>query len=265
MSHRTTCDQVNLVPGTLFGSPLYGVRNGRLLDVFEHHSDRSLNPSPPSGRGYGRRRRFAKEELVVRRMSRYADCPALRRTEAQPDRDRRERWNLGGFSARAVDFVAKPVDRQRGTRTGGRARVHIDARMACGHFSGQSQMRVIIAEDDRVTSHLLCALLRKHGYTPEQALDVPAFVAACEREPGPSAIILDMHMPGGSGTDTLRWLKVHASLGSVPVIVMSGSHSADDDRMARELGAIAFLDKPIQLGLMLEVLQQACAPSDRPS
>ena len=126
-------------------------------------------------------------------------------------------------------------------------------------------MRVIVAEDDRVTSHLVCALLRKHGYTPEQALDLPALVAACEREPTPSAILLDMHMPGGSGTDTLRWLKGHTSLGSVPVIVMSGSHSADDDRTAKELGAIAFLDKPIQLGLVLEALEHACAPRDRPS
>jgi CheY-like chemotaxis protein len=109
------------------------------------------------------------------------------------------------------------------------------------------QRRVVVAEDDRLTSHLVCAILRKSGYLPDAAFDVPLTLAAAARVPLPVVILLDMHMPGGTGMEVLRTLKApDAATALVPVIVMSGS-SAEEiavDELMR-LGAVGFLGKPI--------------------
>lgn len=120
--------------------------------------------------------------------------------------------------------------------------------------------RIIVADDDRVTSHLLCTILRKDGYAPEPALDVGALFAACDREPRPLAILLDMNMPGGSGPDSIRRLKASPHLSSVPVIVVSGLIAHEDHFEVMRLGASAFIEKPIDPQHVLETLARAIAP-----
>ena len=117
--------------------------------------------------------------------------------------------------------------------------------------------RVIVADDDRVTSHLLCAILRKSGYAPEPALDVPALFAACARTPVPGAILLDLNMPGGSGADSIRYIKRTPPLAAVPLIIISGSDVEADHVEAMELGAVAFLNKPIDPAVLLATLTRA--------
>lgn len=114
--------------------------------------------------------------------------------------------------------------------------------------------RIIVAEDDRMTSHLLCAVLRRQGLEPDPVYDVSALFEACDRQPVPVAILLDMHMPGGSGLDSLRRLKEHPTTGSRPVIVVSGSHSPEEVAEARQLGAAQFIAKPVDPGVLIEAL-----------
>lgn len=114
--------------------------------------------------------------------------------------------------------------------------------------------RVIVADDDRVTSHLLCAILRRTGYTPEPVLDVASLVAACARRPVPQAILLDLNMPGGTGADSIRHIKATPALAGVPLVIVSGSDDASDRDQAMLLGAIAFLDKPLDPARLLDIL-----------
>jgi DNA-binding response OmpR family regulator len=123
-------------------------------------------------------------------------------------------------------------------------------------------IRVIVADDDVVTSHLVCAILRKNGYTPEPAADVAALFAACARPPIPHAILLDLSMPGGSGADSVRHIKGTEALAGVPLIVVSGS-DADADRVeVLRLGAVEFLRKPIDPERLLSALERAVNAGD---
>ena len=92
--------------------------------------------------------------------------------------------------------------------------------------------RIIVAEDDRMTSHLLCAVLRKGGYAAESALDVSSLFVLCEQLPVPDAVLLDLNMPGGTGTDSIRRLKRTRALAHVPVIIISGSSVPEDQTTA---------------------------------
>jgi len=62
----------------------------------------------------------------------------------------------------------------------------------------------------------------------------------------PDTILLDLHMPEMDGFETIRYLKHTPSTAFIPVIIITASDVASKDRIkALDLGADAFLQKPI--------------------
>jgi DNA-binding response OmpR family regulator len=60
-------------------------------------------------------------------------------------------------------------------------------------------------------------------------------------------VMLDVMMPGTSGTDVLRQMRDDDKLRDVPVIVMSAWQSPQDVASALEAGADRFLAKPFRI------------------
>lgn len=125
--------------------------------------------------------------------------------------------------------------------------------------------RIIVGEDDRMTSHLLCTVLRRAGYVVEAAADFPSTIALAERAPVPDAIFLDMHMPGSDGPASLVHFRDSATLHAVPVIAMSGSGDTDETRAhVQRHGARTFLLKPLDparvIALLASILDGTHAP-----
>lgn len=104
---------------------------------------------------------------------------------------------------------------------------------------------VLVAEDDRVLSHLVSSLLRGKGYKVLTAFDSIQAMMHAMRAPTVDAIVLDVNMPGGSGEDTLRKLKMSSRTAQVPVIILSGSIDAAGQERVRSLGADVVLSKPL--------------------
>ena len=67
---------------------------------------------------------------------------------------------------------------------------------------------VLVVDDDRVLSHLVASLLRGKGHKVLNAFDAVQGLMLAMRSPLPDAIVLDINMPGGSGEETLRKLKM---------------------------------------------------------
>jgi CheY-like chemotaxis protein len=63
--------------------------------------------------------------------------------------------------------------------------------------------------------------------------------------PLPSLILLDLKMPRATGLEVLKWIRKHPELGSLPVVILSGSELQDDIRQAYLGGADSYLVKPI--------------------
>jgi putative two-component system response regulator len=104
--------------------------------------------------------------------------------------------------------------------------------------------RVLIADNESANIELLKAFLgnavESLGVTDSKLIE-KAF-----KEYGPDLLLLDLHMPDPDGLEILRRLRsARASLGFVPVIVMT----ADETKVARNsaliLGANDFLTKPL--------------------
>ena len=77
------------------------------------------------------------------------------------------------------------------------------------------------------------------------------------RTPPVDAIVLDINMPGGSGEDTLKKLKMSTRTSDIPVIILSGSIDAKGQERVRLGGAAAVLSKPVVPEELLQALAAA--------
>ncbi len=121
-------------------------------------------------------------------------------------------------------------------------------------------MRILVADDDPVTSKLVCAMVRGMGHVPMPAFDaVQSFMLAL-RAPQPDAIILDLSMPGGTGMGVLDKLKSSTKTAEIPVVVLSGTTDPNARQAALVAGAVAFLAKPASAQQHREALDALAAP-----
>jgi DNA-binding response OmpR family regulator len=112
-------------------------------------------------------------------------------------------------------------------------------------------------DDDRVVSHLVATLLREKGYKVLTAFDAVQGLMQAKRQPSIDAIVLDVNMPGGSGEDTLKKIKMNSNTSNIPVIILSGSIDAEGQDRVRALGADAVLSKPLVPEELLTALTAA--------
>jgi CheY-like chemotaxis protein len=64
--------------------------------------------------------------------------------------------------------------------------------------------------------------------------------------PLPRLILLDINMPRKNGFDVLRWLKEDGTLAHIPAVMITSSKVRSDRDTACELGARAYLVKPVR-------------------
>jgi len=75
------------------------------------------------------------------------------------------------------------------------------------------------------------------------------------REERFDVVVIDVRMPGIGGIDVLR--TVNRRHPEVKVILMTGHGSAEDSEIGRRLGAIAYLQKPVDLEDLLTTIDRA--------
>jgi two-component system, chemotaxis family, response regulator Rcp1 len=83
-------------------------------------------------------------------------------------------------------------------------------------------------------------------------------MALLRREPGyaaaprPDLILLDLHLPGLSGSEVLDAVREDPELAAIPVVVVTASRS-DRERVLR-LGANAYITKPVDVRQLAQVV-----------
>jgi signal transduction histidine kinase/CheY-like chemotaxis protein len=116
---------------------------------------------------------------------------------------------------------------------------------------------VLVVEDDPASAELLERQLRRGGYEVAVAnRGADALELAATRRP--LAVTLDLMLPDLDGWDVLRSLKANVRTRDLPVIVVS---VLDDHRRAQALGAVDFLQKPIDAPLLLASLARFAPPA----
>ena len=99
---------------------------------------------------------------------------------------------------------------------------------------------VLIVEDEESLADPLAFLLRKEGFEATVVGDGPAALAEFDRA-GADIVLLDLMLPGMTGTDVCKQLRARSS---VPVIMVTARDSEIDKVVGLELGADDYVTKP---------------------
>jgi two-component system response regulator RegX3 len=100
--------------------------------------------------------------------------------------------------------------------------------------------RVLIVEDEESFADPLAFLLRKEGFTAAVASTGQQALEEFDRN-GADIVLLDLMLPGMSGTDVCRALRQRST---VPVIMVTARDSEIDKVVGLEIGADDYVTKP---------------------
>ncbi len=105
-------------------------------------------------------------------------------------------------------------------------------------------MKVLVAEDDRLTREGLVEILETEGYHVIAAVDGSDAIRRFQEE-RPDFVCLDIMMPGRSGYEACRAIRTVSA--DVPIIFISAKAEEFDRLVGFELGADDFIVKPFSL------------------
>lgn len=114
--------------------------------------------------------------------------------------------------------------------------------------------KVLLVDDEREFVKTLSErlILRDMGsavaYDGQSALEI---IAADD----PEVLVLDLKMPGIDGIEVLR--RVKKLRPGVEVIILTGHGTEEDRKICMELGAFAYLQKPVDIDLLIVKLREA--------
>jgi CheY-like chemotaxis protein len=122
--------------------------------------------------------------------------------------------------------------------------------------------KILLVDDEREFVHTLSERLKARDldaavvYDGEEAL---SFVESDE----PEVMVLDLKMPGIDGIEVLR--RVKRDHPHVEVIILTGHGSEKEQEQASELGAFAYLRKPVDIDQLTRTMKEAYRKIGRPN
>lgn len=119
-----------------------------------------------------------------------------------------------------------------------------------------ASLKILLIDDDKDDQFFFMEAIKETGkiYLCETADDAYKGLQSLEKGYKPDLIFLDLNMPQMNGFDLLEKLKQMEIYRNIPVAIFSTSNNPKDIRRAEELGAVAFLTKPNDLGTLSEKL-----------
>ena len=113
---------------------------------------------------------------------------------------------------------------------------------------------VAVVDDEESVLRALERLIRSAGFEVSAFSSAAGFLGSLQQR-APRCVVLDLHMPHGSGFAVQDALK-HSRV-DVPVVIMTGDDSAESRVRALDQGASAYLRKPVDDVVLLDAIQDA--------
>lgn len=114
--------------------------------------------------------------------------------------------------------------------------------------------KVLLVDDEREFVQTLSERLQMRDMGTAVVFDGHEALSALEDEE-PEVMVLDLKMPGIDGLEVLR--RVKAEHPNVEVIVLTGHGSEEAERACLEMGACAYLEKPVDMEVLTQTMKDA--------
>lgn len=119
---------------------------------------------------------------------------------------------------------------------------------------GEPPYRVLIVEDDRSQALFAQGVLRGAGMEAEVvplASDTMSMLARLQ----PDLVLMDLHMPGMSGTELTAQIRGNAAYAHIPVVFLTGDTDPESHLEVLDSGADDYLSKPVRPRHLIAAVQ----------
>jgi DNA-binding response OmpR family regulator len=118
--------------------------------------------------------------------------------------------------------------------------------------------KVLIVDDDRMVLRSTRLVLESEGF---RVVTVDRGEAAVEtaRIEQPDVMLLDVMMPEIDGWETLHRLRALPATRDIPVVIFTAREHVRGRRLARELGAVDYVQKPFDAAELASLLRTHAA------
>jgi CheY-like chemotaxis protein len=120
--------------------------------------------------------------------------------------------------------------------------------------------RILVVEDESEVMSVLSDLLTRNGYEIDEARHGAEALVHLTAPPTqlPDLVLLDVKLPLEGGVRVLEFIR-HTLRSPLPVIVLTGSATEEQERTIAELGVSALLRKPTPSDLLLSHIRRTLA------
>lgn len=136
----------------------------------------------------------------------------------------------------------------------------ISARPDLDFVYSEFMKTILVVEDVAIVRELLVTVLEQNYQVVQAASGWSALEQAIMFRP--DLVVLDVNLPGDlSGLEVCAMLRADFDplLRDVPILILSGMIGALDEKLAREIGANAFLSKPYSPAQLLKMVAELLA------
>ncbi len=173
------------------------------------------------------------------------------RAETPPPRYWR-RWSSDATAAIATVDVSPDDSAAAGAGSDAARESSDDKPLADG--SGDAPYRVLVVEDDTTQALFAAGVLRGAGIQAQVAATSDDVMPAMEQF-RPDLVLMDLHMPGLSGTELTAQIREHATFAHTPIVFLTGDPDPERQYEVLACGADDFLSKPIRPRHLIAAVQ----------
>jgi two-component system response regulator CpxR len=121
-------------------------------------------------------------------------------------------------------------------------------------FDFEVPSKVLLVDDEREFAQMLSDRLQMRDLGAAVVYDGEQALSLVDQEE-PEVMVLDLKMPGIDGIEVLR--RVKSEHPDVEVIVLTGHGSREIEKLCMELGACAYLEKPVDIETLTNTMKEA--------
>ncbi len=114
--------------------------------------------------------------------------------------------------------------------------------------------RVLVVDDNEINRRVACEILAQAGVRAETAANGRELLALLERDPLPSAVLLDVQMPVMDGYEAARAVRKDPRLARLPLIAVTAYAAELERRRCLQVGMDDYLSKPVDPEALLATL-----------
>jgi DNA-binding response OmpR family regulator len=115
-------------------------------------------------------------------------------------------------------------------------------------------MKVLLVDDEEEFVKALAERLKMRDLRSDTVLDGEEALSYVEDQE-PDVMVLDLKMPGIDGMEVLR--QVRKAYPNIQVIILTGHGTEKDEEEAKRLGAFEYLEKPVNLDVLVKKMKAA--------